>query len=153
MMANGLQRGNTVSLEFIFMACQGFALIGWLALAFSPINRAYCVPFARGVALMLAVAYLAQLLFNMEQVDGGSFTTIDGITTLFSAAPNVMLGWTHYLVFDLFIGSWEVEDGAERGIPHWLLLPCLGLTLMFGPVGLLLYFVVRTVWKQARQAA
>ncbi len=142
-----------MTLDFIFMACQAFALIGWLALALAPLRRPYCIAFARSVALVLAVAYLAQLIFNMQTVDGGNFKSIEGVTALFSAAPNVMLGWTHYLVFDLFIGSWEVEDAAERGIPHWLLLPCLLATLMVGPVGLLLYFVLRTVWKKAREAA
>ena len=33
----------------------------------------------------------------------------------------------------------------ERGIPHILLVPCLFLTLMFGPGGWLLYMALRTV--------
>lgn len=134
-----------MTLDFIFSACMGFAIIGWLALALSPLNRTYCIAFARGVALVLAVAYLAQLAFNTESVEGGSFSTLGGIVLLFSSAANTMLGWTHYLAFDLFIGSWETEDAAKRGVPHWLLLPCLFATLMVGPVGLLLYFVIRTV--------
>ncbi len=137
-----------MSLDFIFSACMGFAIFGWLALALAPLNRNYCIAFARGVALLLALAYLAQLLFNTESVEGGSFGTLDGIVLLFSSAANTMLGWTHYLAFDLFIGSWQTEDAAKRGVPHWLLLPCLFATLMVGPVGLLLYFAVRTAMQR-----
>ena len=142
-----------MSLDFIFSACMAFALAGWIALAVAPVNRPYCIAFARGVALVLALAYIAQIVFITEKVPGGDFWSIWGITALFSAPGNAMLGWTHYLAFDLFIGSWEAEDAAANGVPHWLLIPCLFATLMVGPIGLLLYFVVRTLWKQAKRTA
>jgi Domain of unknown function (DUF4281) len=132
-----------MTLNFIFYFCMALALIGWSALALAPLGRAYCIGLARGIALVLAVAYCAQLVLITEPT-GGDFSTLAGITLLFSRAGNVMLGWTHYLAFDLFIGSWQVEESARRGISHWLVIPCLVLTLMLGPIGLLLYFVIRT---------
>lgn len=139
-----------MQLETIFQLCQGLALIGWLALAVAPLARERLIGVARIVALVLAVAYAAQFMTITEE-SGGNFSTLAGVTALFSKAGNVMLGWTHYLVFDLFVGSWEAEDAPKRNIPHWLLLPCLFLTLMVGPVGLLVYFVIRTV--KGRMAA
>jgi hypothetical protein len=141
-----------MDLDFIFIALHSFAYCGWIALLLAPLNRTYCINFARLVALGLAVAYIAQFALNVEKVEGGSIWTLDGITVLFSSAKNVMFGWTHYLAFDLFIGSWEAEDAAAHGLPHWLLIPCLVLTLAVGPVGLLVYFIVRTVWLQAKKA-
>ena len=132
-------------LEMIYSGCSTLAMIGWLALALAPLNRAYSISFARGAALILAAAYLTQL-FTITQDTGGDFFTLAGVSSLFAAPGNVMLGWTHYLAFDLFIGSWEVEDSRERGIPHWLVIPCLGLTFMFGPIGLLVYFIIRTFY-------
>jgi hypothetical protein len=38
-----------------------------------------------------------------------------------------------------------VRDARARGIRHWLVVPCLALTFMFGPVGWLLYLGVRSV--------
>jgi hypothetical protein len=134
-------------LEMIYSACSTLAMIGWVVLALAPLNRGYAIPFARGAALILALAYLTQL-FTITQSTGGDFFTLAGVTSLFAAPGNVMLGWTHYLAFDLFIGSWEVEDSAQRGIPHWLVIPCLGLTFMFGPIGLLAYFIIRNLWRQ-----
>jgi hypothetical protein len=131
-------------IETIFSFCNILAMMGWVALLLAPLNRFYTVNFARGIALVQAIAYLAQFFFTTQPVEGGSFTTLIGVTALFSLPANVMLGWTHYLAFDLFIGSWQVEDSARTGVSHWLVIPCLVLTFLLGPIGLLLYFVLRT---------
>ena len=52
-------------------------------------------------------------------------------------------GWLHYLAFDLLTGTWEARDSVSRGVPRWLLVPCLFLTLMFGPMGWGAYMLVR----------
>lgn len=73
------------------------------------------------------------------------FSTLAGVGTLFLNPWLLLAGWVHYLAFDLLIGSWEVEDARERGIPHLIVIPCLVLTFMFGPAGRLLYRIVRSV--------
>ena len=60
----------------------------------------------------------------------------------------VVAGGIHYLIFDLFVGAWETRDAQRRGISHWLVVPCLLATLMIGPVGLLLYILVRFASKR-----
>ncbi len=75
------------------------------------------------------------------------FTTIEGVSAIFSHPLGVLTGWTHYLVFDLFAGMWEARDAKRRGVRHWLLVPCLLLTFVAGPAGLLLYFAVRRKWS------
>jgi hypothetical protein len=65
------------------------------------------------------------------------------VARLFENPWMLLAGWTHYLAFDLWIGSWEVRDARAHRIPHWLVLPCLFLTFMFGPAGWLLYVIVR----------
>ena len=42
-------------------------------------------------------------------------------------------------------GSWEVRDARQNGVRHWFVIPCLFLTLMLGPVGLLMYLTIRTI--------
>jgi hypothetical protein len=66
----------------------------------------------------------------------------------FSAPHIAVAGWIHLLVFDLFVGAWETRDAQRRGVPHLLLVPCLIVTLMIGPVGLLLYVLVRFFSKR-----
>ena len=73
----------------------------------------------------------------------GGFASLAAVATLFSNPWLLLAGWTHYLAFDLFVGSWEVRDARERGIPHLCVLPCLALTFLFGPAGWLLYLALR----------
>ncbi len=76
------------------------------------------------------------------------FTTLEGVRNIFGNDMGVLVGWAHYLVFDLFVGAWEARDAQRRGISHWILVPCLALTFMLGPVGLLIYLVVRVGVKR-----
>ncbi len=61
----------------------------------------------------------------------------------FTYKPAVVAGWIHYLVFDLFVGAWEVRDARRRGVNHLAVVPCLLLTLLLGPIGLMLYLAIR----------
>lgn len=80
---------------------------------------------------------------NSEPVN---FTTVDGIAAIFTHPFGILTAWVHYLIFDLFVGMWEARDARRRGMRHIALVPCLLLTFMAGPAGLLLYFVLRRKW-------
>jgi hypothetical protein len=72
------------------------------------------------------------------------------LETIFSICSMLaMAGWLHYLAFDLFIGAWEVRDAQRHGIPHLLVIPCLLLTFLLGPIGLLCYMAARVRWSGA----
>ena len=92
--------------------------------------------------LGLALVY-AFYIFTTFDKSGGNFMTLQGVEKLFSKREVLLAGWVHYLVFDLFVGAWEWRDALQHDISQWILAPCLVLTLMFGPVGYLVYFVVR----------
>jgi len=64
---------------------------------------------------------------------------------LFTNQWATLAGWIHYLAFDLFVGSWEVKDSQSRGISHWFVIPCVILTFLLGPIGFLLYHILRLV--------
>lgn len=78
----------------------------------------------------------------------GGFDSLTEVMKLFSNPRAVFAGWVHYLAFDLFIGSWETRDALKLGISRWLLLPCQVLTFMFGPLGLMLYLILRGSLKK-----
>jgi hypothetical protein len=61
------------------------------------------------------------------------------VAQLFADPWLLLAGWLHYLAFDLLVGTWEARDSIERGVPRWILVPCLFLTFMFGPAGWLAY--------------
>ena len=117
-------------------------LPAWALLIFLPrwkwtrIVAAYAIPSA------LAIVYLTLLLMN-KPPEGAGFASIAQVERLFSSQWLLLAGWVHYLAFDLFIGAWEVRDAWRLKIPHLLVVPCLVLTFLIGPVGLLVYFIVR----------
>ena len=61
-----------------------------------------------------------------------------------AAKPYAALaGWVHFLAFDLFVGAWITRTARAEGISHWLVLPCLVLTFLFGPAGFLAFTLLR----------
>jgi Domain of unknown function (DUF4281) len=130
--------------ERLFSLCNSLALIGWLILVFAGRMR-WAARLVTGAAipLMIAVLYTYLIAAHWGETQGG-FGTLDGVAALFSNRWLLLAGWIHYLAFDLFIGSWEVRDSEKLGISHFIVIPCLALTFMFGPAGLLLYFAIRT---------
>ncbi|HZG44690.1 MAG TPA: ABA4-like family protein [Allosphingosinicella sp.] len=123
----------------------------WLLLAMSlfvPRIRIAAISAARLVApALLGVAYLLLIVTGLGEAQGGGFGSIAEVRALFASDTALAAGWLHYLAFDLFVGSWEAEDAAARGIPAVLVVPCLVLTLLFGPAGLLLYLLLRLAFR------
>ena len=132
-----------MSPEQIFSLCGMLVLPGWLLLVILPrwkwTARLVC-PVV--IPLVLACVYLWLVATTFGRTPGG-FGSLAEVSQLFQNSRALLAGWIHYLAFDLFIGSWEVRDAQRVGVHHLLVVPCLVLTFLFGPVGLLLYFVLR----------
>jgi hypothetical protein len=119
-------------------------LPGWLLLVFLPGWRWTPLVTACILPAILAVVYLALFAANVGSAEGG-FGSLAGVKSLFAVDAILLAGWIHYLAFDLFVGSWEVRDARRNNIRHWWVLPCLVLTFLLGPAGLLLYWVLRSL--------
>ena len=102
------------------------------------------------IPFILGLVYLGLALSQIAVwPEGGGFGSPTEVATLFSNPYLLTGGWVHYLAFDLFIGSWEVQDAQRHNISHWMVVPCLLFTFMLGPIGLVLYLSLRAV--RARQ--
>ncbi|MDQ3685674.1 MAG: ABA4-like family protein [Acidobacteriota bacterium] len=138
-----------MSPETLFSICNTAVLPGRLLLVFAPrwkwtklILDSCLLP------LLLAVVYLFLVVAHFGQTDGG-FGSLADVSKLFQNPHVLLAGWIHYLAFDLFVGGWEVRDAERLGINHLLVVPCLILTFLLGPIGLLLYFILR--WTLRRK--
>jgi hypothetical protein len=135
--------------EQLFQYANMAALAGWVLLVVAPLNRRWTVIGARFVAAILCGGYVALLVSGLiggpGPPEGAGFTSLIGVRLLLSSPPALLAGWVHYLAFDLFVGSWETEVAPASRVPHWLLLPCLALTFLAGPVGLLLFLVLKAM--------
>jgi len=129
--------------ETLFTICNFAALAGWVLLVFLPRWKWTSRIVLSGAApLALAVVYLVLAATTLPKAEGG-FGSLAEVAKLFRNDWVLLAGWVHYLVFDLFVGSWEVRDSQRLGVSHWLVIPCLILTFMLGPIGFLAYHLVR----------
>ncbi len=137
-----------MSVEHVFSLCSSIAMAGWAVLIFAPGRRWASLLAGRVIPLVLSGVYLLALAPNWAGAEGG-FGSLAEVAALFGEPWLLLAGWIHYLAFDLFIGAWEVSDAAARNVSHWLLIPCLLLTFLFGPMGLLAYFALRSTARRA----
>ena len=129
--------------EQIFSIANLVAMFGWILLAVAPRwSWTQKIVISGNISLLLGIAYLILVILFFGSADGG-FGSLAGVMKLFTNEWAVLAGWIHYLAFDLFVGSWEVRDAQENGISHWLVIPCLFFTFMLGPIGFLLYSILR----------
>lgn len=129
--------------DTLFSLASPLALAGWIVLAVAPLAprvsdlvAGYLLP------AVLSVGYAALILAFWWSAAGG-YGSLPDVMRLFETPEIALAGWVHYLAFDLFVGAWQVRTARREGIVHLLVLPCLVLTFLFGPVGLLLFLGLR----------
>ena len=135
-----------MSPDSIFQACSTIAMAGWIVLLIaSPFWMSFD-KFVIGIIITLfAIVYAWLITQSFTTGDFEKFGSLNGVMELFTNRTAVTAGWVHYLAFDLLTGTWIKKNSIKYNISHWLLIPCLFLTFMLGPVGLLLYLLIRTI--------
>ena len=131
-----------MTIEGVFSACNLLAMAGWILLLALPRHRLAMWIAGTAIPLTLAAVYLALFVLHARGSSGG-FGSLAAVAQLFENHWLLLAGWVHYLTFDLFIGAWETRDAMVRRIPRLLLAPCLVMTFMLGPIGLLCYYGLR----------
>ena len=135
--------------SLLFPILNAAVLPAWLLLVFAPRwRRTQMIALATSAAL--AIVY-AVVLFSTDE-GGGDLTTLAAVKEAFSHEGILLAAWTHYLVFDLFVGAWQVRDAQSREVRHLFVVPCLFLTLMLGPVGFVSYLALRRFAGRAPDA-
>ncbi len=140
--------------DLVFSVTNVVAMLGWAILAVAPRK-----PLAHSAILYLGVGLLclvylilfAGLVGNLIDPARLAGTpepdlfdySIAGLRPLFMSDGGIVIGWTHYLAFDLFAGLWIARDADARGVGRLVQLPFLFLTLMAGPIGLLSWLAFR----------
>lgn len=131
----------------------GPAIIAWLILIFAPTTKV-----ARWLAesaigpVYLAILYflgVAPMMLDMGPGVMRDFGTAEGVTKLLAEQNVAMVAWIHILVFDQVVGIMIYRDNMKH---RYVSMPVqsvlLFLTLMFGPVGFLGYYILRWVRKE-----
>lgn len=129
----------------LFQLCSTLVLPGWLLLVAAP-RWVWTDRIITGIIItLLAGCYVYCISISFGSFDKNSFSSLPNVMKLFTNETAVLAGWIHYLAFDLMTGVFEVKNAQKHCIHHLLVIPCLLLSFMFGPVGLLLFFIIRIV--------
>lgn len=146
--------------QAMFSFTNAVVVIAWLILLFLPRKPlAMTAVLYLGVGLLClcyAVMFAALLSGGVDpgQVPGSqpfvaSDYSIEGLRRLFMSDGGLVIGWTHYLAFDLFTGLWIARDADNKSFGRAVQVPFLFATFMAGPIGLLAWLIVRE--RRARE--
>ena len=130
--------------SIVFQIVNTIVLPAWLILIFFP-GKSWRNPVIYGFSMVMAVVYIIYVIKGLGNMDMQSFSSLEGVKSMFASDEAVLTGWVHYLVFDLLIGNWILNQSRKNEIPHLLVVPCLLLCFMFGPAGFLLYSVIKII--------
>jgi hypothetical protein len=150
-------------------------LPAWLLLIFLP-NSKITKSVVKYTALAFAALYCLLMVPMLSSSGGAGFGTcgpslgatitdvgsLKGITALFAQESAVMVGWVHYVVFDLWTAQFIVNDSRKMyvdrvgnmwKVPHFAVVPCLLATMLAGPAGLLGYYLMRAAFTIYRKSS
>jgi hypothetical protein len=96
------------------------------------------LPAAYAILMVPMLAEVVPVLLQPKLAD---------IARVLGTPEAALVGWVHFLAFDLFVGRWIYLDSRRQGVSAWVMGPILFLTLMLGPCGLLTYLLIFG-WRQ-----
>ena len=140
-------------IEVLFWFSSLYILPFWLMMWFAPYHE-------RTAALMknewiylapLAAAYTIAVLPNIVDIFillGSDMPTPDIVVDMFSERDVILIGWLHYLAFDLFVGRWTWKRLVATKQPIYISLPVLLFSMMVAPLGALLGLIVTRGYKE-----
>ena len=74
-----------------------------------------------------------------------SSATIEFLSRIYGAFPEfaTLHGWVHLVVGDMFMARWAYLDALERNIASWLIALVTVLIGFVGPIGVVVYLLLR----------
>ena len=138
------------NLETAFTAANLFVLPFWFLMIVLPgwrwTRRVMALPVVLAVLPALYVGLVLPRLGGLLPALAGPPDALQ-IAKLLSTPDGAVIAWVHFLAFDLFVGRFIYLDTRDQPVPWFVTAPTLLLTLMFGPAGLLVYLVVRGLYR------
>jgi hypothetical protein len=133
--------------ELLF-GISGVAIVSWILMIFVPKWKVtYRIVKWAVFPLALSICYLAGFVYYIAN-HGISFVndfgSYEGVIRLLTVPELAIIAWLHILAFDQLVGRMIYMENMERRTVHLIVQSiCLYLTLMAGPIGYLLYMVLK----------
>jgi len=149
-----IQFQDYLTFENIYLWTNFGILPFWLMLIIIP-NSKFTQLFVNSiiVPLILSSAYV-YIIFQTILLDEPIFDifklylSLDNLYAIFATEGILLIFWLHFLALNLFLGSWISRDGVKYSMPRGLVSVPLILVYFTGPLGLVLYWVIRVFYAK-----
>ncbi len=149
-----IQFQNFLTFENIYLWTNFGVLPFWLMLIVIPNSKITRI-FVNSIILPLIlssiycyVIYQTILLDEPVVEIFKQYLDFDNLYTRFATESLLLLFWIHYVTLNLFLGTWVSRDGVKHSIPRGLVFIPLILIYFLGPVGLVLYWLIRIFYAK-----
>jgi len=74
---------------------------------------------------------------------------INYLSNLFESNLYLVLFWIHFVSINLFVGGWILKDSQKLLMNRFFVTLPLIVTYLIGPIGLLLYWIIRIFYSKS----
>ena len=145
---------NYFTIEMLYFWANFGILPFWLILIFFP-NSNLSKYFVTSIfpILLLSGTYIFILyksyLSSYNFIDNFNlYLGFEELSDLFSNKSFLITFWIHFIAMNLFVGGWIVKDSQRLIINKILIILPLIFTYLIGPIGLLLYWLIRIFYAK-----
>ena len=96
------------------------------------------------VYIIYQILLLDETMFNLFKL----YLSLDNLYTIFATESFLLIFWLHFLALNLFLGSWISRDGVKYNISRTVASIPLILVYFTGPLGLVLYWLIRVFYAK-----
>ena len=149
-----IQFEDYLTFENIYLWTNFGILPFWLMLIIIP-NSKFTQFFVNSIILplILSTTYI-YIIYQAILMDEPIFdvfklyVSLDNLYILFATESFLLVFWLHFLALNLFLGSWISREGIKYKIPRSLVFTPLILVYLTGPLGLVLYWLIRVFYAK-----
>ena len=149
-----IQFQDYLTLENIYLWTNFGVFPFWLMLIIIP-NSKFTQFFVNSIILplILSATYI-YIIYQAILIDDPIFDvfklylSLDNLYILFATESFLLVFWLHFLAINLFLGSWISREGVKYNMPRSLVFVPLILVYLTGPLGLVLYWIIRVFYAK-----
>ena len=149
-----IQFQDYLSFENIYLWINLGILPFWLMLIIIP-NSKFTQIFVNSIVLplILSAAYV-YLIYQTILLDESLldvfklYLSLDNLYTVFATETFLLIFWIHFLALNLFLGCWVSRDAIKYNMSRVLVFIPLILIYFTGPLGLVLYWLIRIFYAK-----
>ncbi len=125
----------------LFQVVTIISMSAWAILIVLP--RSWRIQLAPSLVVPMGLCFLYMvIIISSASYLIGNFSSLESFTNLFRYEAIVVSGWIQTQILNLFVGGWIAQKSDEIGISRLAQAPILLLTLIFGPIGYIVFKLI-----------